>query len=297
MKITLFYNPTAGGDGLPLKDLEKSFKKRGAKVTVQNTKKEGYANALDKDADFVVVAGGDGTIEKVSHLMVGKSIPIAILPFGNANNIANSLEVETALDKIFQNWETGEFSKFSVGALQIDQEEKFFFESVGWGMFASTLYEIKSDKKKGKKKSSGKDNKKEQSGMKKLMQSLDDLEPSFHGVILDGVDHSGDYLWVEIMNTQSMGPLLQLAPEAKHDDGFLDVVLVEEGEREALRKFLEAQPNGNVMHDFKTLKIKTIRVNSREVVHIDDEVYQPKDTEDNWVEARLLTHYFEIINA
>ena len=62
---------TAGGDGLPLKDLEKSLKKRGAKVTVQNTKEEGYAKTLNKDADFVVIAGGDGTIEKVSRLMVG----------------------------------------------------------------------------------------------------------------------------------------------------------------------------------------------------------------------------------
>jgi len=296
MKITLFYNPKAGGNGLPIKTLVKSLKKRGAEVVIQNTKKEGFSKALGHDADFIIIAGGDGTIEKIVRLFVHKKTPIAILPFGNANNIANSLDVENTLDTIFKRWESREFSKFSVGSILLNREEMYFFESVGWGMFAVVLSEIKKNKKKGKNKSSD-NNKKVQSGMKKLLKSVKDLRPFFYGIILDGVDYSDDYLWVEIMNTQSMGPLLQMAPDAKHDDEYLDVVLVKSGEEDKLEQFLKAQQNGGEVQYFQTLKAKIIRVNSQETIHLDDEIIQPDHSGDDWVEVKLLPHYIEIINA
>ena len=55
------------------------------------------------------------------------------------------------------------------------------------------------------------------------------LEPLAWRVEADGVDLSGDFLAVEIMNIGQMGPNLPLAPDAEPGDGFFDVVAI--GER------------------------------------------------------------------
>src|SRR5690606_22534972 len=143
MKITFMYNPQAGGSDLPVEELVNGLKRRGAKVFTQCTKEDDYTEALEKSCDFMLIAGGDGTIEKIAKKLVHKKIPIAILPFGNANNIAQSLDVDTALDVIVSSWLAKDFRKFSVGAILIDNESRYFLESAGWGLFAEMLNRIK----------------------------------------------------------------------------------------------------------------------------------------------------------
>ena len=289
------YNPQAGGSDLPVEELVNGLQKRGAKVFSQCTKEDDYTEALEKSCDFVLIAGGDGTIEKIAKKIVHKKVPIAILPFGNANNIAQSLDVDTALDAIVNSWLAKEFRKLSVGTILIDNESKYFLESVGWGLFAEVLNTIRSDKKKKQKDAIDKKDK-VTSGLSRLSKALKELKPSYYELFLDGVDHSGDYLWVEIMNTQSMGPQLQLAPEASHGDEFLDVVIVTEDERESLDGFLNSQNGGENPHPFSTIKAKTIKVKSPEPIHIDDEIHQSSPDKD-WLEISLVSQYFWVINA
>lgn len=292
------YNPQAGGKALPVEDLVSALVKRGAKVITQCTKDDDYAEALEKVCDFILIAGGDGTIEKVAKLIVHKPVPIAILPFGNANNIATSLNVETALDGIINNWKNRNFSKFSVGSILINREKEYFLESVGWGLFSEVLSKNKARKKK--KKASAKTKDKVESGLNMLNESIKELRPSYYGILLDGKDYSGNYLWVEIMNTQSMGPQLNMAPDARHGDEFLDVVLVKEEDRENLELFLNIQNSQEVTNGFKIYKAKKIKVRSLESIHIDDEIYKPKSSDPSsqeWMEISLIPQFFWVINA
>src|SRR5690606_5533893 len=215
--------------------------------------------------------------------------------FGNANNIAQSLDVDTALDAIVSSWLAKDFRKLSVGSILIDRQNNFFLESVGWGLFAEVLHAIKLEKKIKKKVAI--DNKdKVKSGLSRLSKGLEALEPSFYDLHLDGVDYSGYYLWVEIMNTQSMGPRLQLAPEASLGDEFLDVVMVAEDEKETLNGFLNSQNGGENPQRLPTIKAKTIKVKSLEPIHIDDEIHQPASDKD-WLEISLVSQYFWVING
>lgn len=45
--------------------------------------------------DKVVAGGGDGTIQLVARNLIGKNIPIQLLPFGSANGLATSLNIPT----------------------------------------------------------------------------------------------------------------------------------------------------------------------------------------------------------
>src|SRR5690554_6651216 len=296
MKITLMYNPQAGGHDLPVESLKNGLIKRGGDVFAQGTKEEDYQEALNRDCDFILIAGGDGTIEKIARKIVHKRVPIAILPFGNANNIALSLDVDTTLDAIVQGWKNKNFRKFSVGTLHFDQKSMYFFEAVGCGLFAEVLYEIRQQKKAEGKKTQNKKNK-VNSGLSQLRHALKDIQPTYYRLVADGIDYSGHYLWVEIMNTQSMGPRLQMAPGATHGDEFLDLVLVREEDKEAVELFLKNQNKEGNGHDFTTIKARNIRFKTQEPIHVDDEILLGTDVPGGWLEVSLLPQFFRVINA
>lgn len=298
MKITLVYNPQAGATSFPLEDLVKGMEKRGAEVLVHDIKEDDYEHALDHPCDFMVIAGGDGTIETIAEKVMNldKDIPFAILPCGNANNIAGSLDVDTAIGAIVDSWQQQAFRNFTVGTIRIGDSEKKFFESVGWGLFAEVLQEVKAEKKAEiQPPIASKD--KVKYGLEKLSQAVKELQPSFYQVILDGQDYSGYYLWVEVMNTQSMGPRLQLAPDAKHGDRYLDVILIKENERGQLGTFLTVQRGENQGDLFNSFKARNIRIRCSQVMHIDDKLQPVEEGAEEWAEISLLPEPLRILNA
>jgi diacylglycerol kinase family enzyme len=297
MNITLMYNPNAGEKDLNLDKLVKGLSSRGAEVRLQSTKEDNYELALEEKADFILIAGGDGTVEKLAKKLVFKNIPIAILPVGSANNIASSLDVEATLDGIFGSWHSKDFRKFSVGMVEVEQNKSYFFESVGWGLFSEALLKSQTEKKNPMKYISSRQKDKVESGLDKLSQCLDDLQASYYEIFLDGEDHSGHYLWVEIMNTQSMGPRLQLAPEARHDDEFLDVVMVKKGDLDLLKKFIELDSHKGAHNFFKSQKSKHVKVKTHVKPHIDDEIPKEKYWCEKWIEIGLFSRFFWVINA
>jgi diacylglycerol kinase (ATP) len=298
MKITLVYNPQAGGTSLPLEDLVKGLEKRGAEVFVQNTKEEDYEQALEQPCDFMIIAGGDGTIGKIAGkvMALGKNIPFALLPFGNANNIAGSLEVDMALGSMVASWQQKDFRDFTVGSIDLGGSSKWFFESVGWGLFAEVLLEVKAEKKAATQSPTVKQDKVKY-GLQKLSQIVQELQPAFYQIFLDKEDYSGYYLWVEVMNTQSMGPQLQLAPDAEHGDRYLDVVMIKENEKGQLENFLNNQDGENTENTFNPIKARHIKIRSQQPIHIDDKLYQMDDPGDQWMEIRLLPQPIQILNA
>src|SRR5438132_904355 len=51
------------------------------------------AELLRNGVDLVVVAGGDGTVSEVASTLVGKTVPLLIIPLGTFNNFARSLGI------------------------------------------------------------------------------------------------------------------------------------------------------------------------------------------------------------
>jgi diacylglycerol kinase (ATP) len=99
------------------------------------------------------------------------------------------------------------------------------------------------------------------------------------------------------MNTQSMGPQLQLAPDAEHGDRYLDVVMIKENEKGQLENFLNNQDGENTENTFNPIKARHIKIRSQQPIHIDDKLYQMDDPGDQWMEIRLLPQPIQILNA
>ncbi len=106
MRVTLIYNPDAGGDHQPSgDDLLELIHKAGHSATFHSSTDAGWEKALQEAADVVAVAGGDGMVGQVAKRMIGTRVPIAILPMGTADNVATMLGVkDRALDQLIFGW-------------------------------------------------------------------------------------------------------------------------------------------------------------------------------------------------
>jgi diacylglycerol kinase family enzyme len=84
VRVTLIHNPGAGRQEYDAKALLKLLRRAGHKPRYQSSDEKGWDAVLDKRADLVAVAGGDGTVAGVTRRMVGRNMPVAILPSGTS---------------------------------------------------------------------------------------------------------------------------------------------------------------------------------------------------------------------
>jgi diacylglycerol kinase (ATP) len=96
-RLLVIYNPTAGGR--KRRRLERwlaHLGRLGAEVTLSETEGPRHAETLARAADprrfdAVAVAGGDGTINEAVNGLAHSGLPLALLPLGTANVLANEI--------------------------------------------------------------------------------------------------------------------------------------------------------------------------------------------------------------
>jgi diacylglycerol kinase family enzyme len=89
---------------------------------------------------------------------------------------------------------------------------------------------------------------------------------------LDGVEMSGRFLFVEVMNFGSAGPGLQLTPHADWSDGAFDVVWADEAHRDSLLRDLTrgGAAAGVVTTQLPTRRARIVRLQTDCRAHVDD---------------------------
>jgi YegS/Rv2252/BmrU family lipid kinase len=100
--IHIIINPAAGKKGPALSIINTSMKEAGIKwealITHQVNDAIQFAKAAVKQGvDALAVYGGDGTLMEAISGLIGSEIPLAILPGGSANVLANELGIPTDL--------------------------------------------------------------------------------------------------------------------------------------------------------------------------------------------------------
>jgi diacylglycerol kinase family enzyme len=267
VRVTLIHNPGAGRQGAgQASALRRLLKDCGYRVRYQSAKEPGWKAALREPADLVIVAGGDGTVARVTRRMVGRRIPLALLPAGTANNIARSLGlVERPWEELARHLQDARRIKLDVGIAAGPWGERYFVEGVGAGLFAELLGAPGSDALKTRKSPV-------ESGLRRLRDIAARCEPVDIAARLDGRDISGRYLLLEALNLPYVGPNLHLAAESRPGDGQLDVVLVGEAERDRLVHYLEDwQQNRERLAVLPTLRGRRLEIEwTGFAMHIDD---------------------------
>ena len=97
-RILVIFNPAAGRGRSCAKRLSRvvaELERRDCTVTVLSTRAPGDAEHLAREADpafdLIVAAGGDGTVNEVANGIFAESRPLAVLPLGTGNVLANEI--------------------------------------------------------------------------------------------------------------------------------------------------------------------------------------------------------------
>lgn len=268
---TLIHNPEAGFNQSSKEELLDALQRKGIEVNYVNINEDNLSLVLKNLGELVIIAGGDGTLIRMAQHLVGKNIPIGLIPMGTANNIATCLGCSGKAADIISAWNLSSLKPYSLGLVEGPEDKSFFLESVGFGLFPRLIRQRLGDK-------SNKKNREEelQDALQHQLKILNEYKPHFCSIILDGKQFQSNYLMVEIMNIQLSGPNMNLAPHAYPDDSYLDVVLVREDEREWLLKYLSNRSKGNTS-EYK-LQVKRAREIHVEWhgnhYHQDDQAYE-----------------------
>jgi diacylglycerol kinase family enzyme len=232
MQATLFHNPTAGHRA-DKESILAAMKLADFDVRYVSVKSGDLDQALQKKTDLIVIAGGDGTIAEVLSKLPDRSVPVALLPLGTANNIARSLGISGMPQELVETWKIENTHALDIGSVKGSWGTSRFVEGFGVGLFAEFL---RSADKGGKAK--GADNLRK--GRALLEKALKKAKPIELSILVDGKSVNGEFLGVEVMNVPFTGPGLPLAVKAHVGDGLLDLVCFEADKRRELSKWLES---------------------------------------------------------
>ena len=276
-KAMVLHNPGAGEGETTKRELVKQIESEGFKCSYSSTKQFRWENIETEDFDFLILAGGDGTVRKIAEEMLGRKViqkkhPIGLLPFGTANNIAKTLGVDNSSEDIIHGWHAATVKSFDVGSIEGLKEPTFFLESFGYGLFPKLMLEMKKQKK-----NEIEDPKEQIQAALELLYDLTLSTPvKACKLQIDDIDCSGEFLLVEVMNIRSIGPNLHLAPDADPGDGEFDIVLITEKQRKHLAEYVRNKIDGlEVPFDFPLLKAKNLKISwEGKHVHVDDEYHK-----------------------
>lgn len=278
MRVTLIHNPGAGDDKQPTAgQLEALIEEAGHKIRYESTKEKGWTKALKKEADLVVVAGGDGTVGKVARRLIGEGLPIAILPMGTANNISKTLGIaDLAVTQLIPSWESARRIKFDVGVATGPWGERHFIEGIGAGLLCSSIPEVEDNKTIGQLKDTGV---KVTYAQQIFREHLAECEALDVEATCDGEDISGRYLLLELLNMAYIGPNLFLAPDVVRNDGELDLVLLAEKHRRKLQDHIKDWQEGKPWPpEFGARRCKRLKIEwTGFKLHIDDKLWPDGD--------------------
>ena len=107
-----------------------------------------------------------------------------------------------------------------------------------------------------------------------IKEILTKAQAKYCKIKIDGVEHKGNYLMVEIMNTTTIGPKLHLAPLADPADGTFDVVMISEKQRDQFIQYVESLMVGKEeVAFFDLLRAKKLEISwDGTKAHVDDQV-------------------------
>lgn len=275
-KIAIILNPNAGrGDGAKRRpELEALLKQAASALPnppeweVLLTEKPGGGveraeQAIERGADLVVAAGGDGTLHEVLNAVFGKPVRMGLIPVGTGNDSARTLGMGTDLALSIQTILTGRVQKIDVGRTQ----GRYFINVAGCGFDAVVADRVN----RGVKFLHG-----TAAYIAGMLLSIGKMRPVPMRLTLDDDAQEIRAILCSIANTRSYGGGMWIAPDAQVDDGLFDVCIV--GDTSVL-EFFEAFPRvykgTHVTHPkVKIVRAKRVRVETEKPlpVLVDGEV-------------------------
>ena len=210
---TLIHNSKAGDKGHDRAALVKLLERAGYTVAYFAIKGCDLAEVLGHPAEIVVAAGGDGTVARIVAHARSNGPPVAILPLGTANNIANSLGIGGSLKDVVAGWQEAHAKPYYPISASGPWGVRRLIEGIGFGAFEQAISELPRRLRAERARNL-------------VSKILLDAPPENLEISIDGEEISGRFAVVEITAIPLVGPQLPLAPEADPSDPSLHIYFV-----------------------------------------------------------------------
>lgn len=226
MRIHAIINPVSGAGADPHAAsrraalVREAASRHGAAVEIHFTERGGHATQLARTAvvdaaDGVIVWGGDGTFNEAASALVGTKIPIGLVPAGSGNGLAGALGTPRLPSEALHVALTGRAKPIDAGRIG----DRYFFNVAGIGFDArvAALFNRRAAGSRG--------------GWPYFVIGIREgcrycaLE---YDIRLDDEPARHKALLIVFANGREYGLGARIAPDAKLDDGLLDVLIAED---------------------------------------------------------------------
>lgn len=275
----IIVNPLAGKGHATVvaAEVQRVFASLGVAYDYVQTQHAGHAIELAQEAvtagyDVLVAVGGDGTTHEVINGMMNSSDSVgcrlAIVPAGSGNDFAAANRIPSNIQQACETVVKGKTRLVDIGRITIDDTiQRYFDNTIGIGL--TGLVGIETMKMPWLR------------GIPLYLLALlktvfIHLKPIHIDLEVDGVTTQKTALMVEVANGQREGGGFMIAPQAKTDDGYLELLVADVLPRSAvlglIPKFMKGTHLGH--HAVHTQQAQNIAVTSEDKLffHVDGEI-------------------------
>jgi len=269
-KYIVIYNPSSGREmaaNKAFQALSYAMEKSNLEITFYATKKKHDAmlaatKACNEGYDMIISCGGDGTVHEVINgiMKSDKKTKFAILPAGTINDFAEQLCIPSTSEEFAELLLSPKFEPIDVGSL----DDKYFINVVCGGAFTNIAHTVNTDAKTlfGKYAYY----------FQAALEIPEQLEKSYKiKYTLDGVEYNIDTFLFLVSNTAGAGGFKYLLPDAKYNDGYLDIIVFEKSSNTDLIQIFTGVFNGNHVNHTKVhyLQAKNIKIECEQELALD----------------------------
>ncbi|KAA2213409.1 diacylglycerol/lipid kinase family protein [Teichococcus oryzae] len=233
MRAILILNPKSGDADHTPEHVADALRQGGFIVEPHLTVPENWSDALREPTELVVVAGGDGTVAQVALTLPPDAPPLAVLPFGTANNLAGAVGGWADAAALAEGWREGSHRGLDLADADGPWGKQRIVEAAGFGAFAHGVRRADRIGIKGVDK-----------GRAAFRESLASAPVLRLSLQVDGAATEVETLLLEVSTMPGFGPQLRLAPCIAPGDGRLAVVTLAPACRAAMLDWLEQPESG-----------------------------------------------------
>ena len=282
-KILFIINSKAGKTEFDIRkeDIEETFRRAGrlSEIEVVYTKYKNHTkflidafDSLDYDEKIVIICGGDGSLNELVNVAYGKNMTLGLIPTGTGNDFAKNFDYSNFNLKSLLNFKTKKIDLIKVNNFYSINVTSLGFDT----QVLKRAYDyLEKNPKLGKK-----------AYALSVLNSLNKINCENLELKLKLIDGSnfeikGDYLISALCNGGFYGSGFNPAPQAKIDDGYLNLLLASKIPLirfiPLIKKYKEGRHKESKYINEIKVKSGTIKSKNKFIANADGEIFETKE--------------------
>lgn len=229
-----------------------------------HTTRRGHATEIATKSrdqiDAIIAVGGDGTVNEVGNGLLGSSTAMGIIPCGSGNGLARELDIplrtSSAIDVI------NETATRQIDVLRVGERVSLNVAGVGFDAYISHLF-------------ANKKNRGPLQYMNLIAKEFPAYKPIEYVLDIDGDIFQRKAFLISFANSSQWGNNIHIAPNARLDDGLMDVCMVSEFPNMAIPSLVISLLSQSIENNKYDEMIRTSHVELRNsdslMAHVDGE--------------------------